>query len=64
MLSQLRSLKLTKTELIVAAWLIPFLNQIRINLRKFTILLDQAAVQGLAQEYGSAPGYEDWQNSS
>jgi len=43
-LSQLRSLKLTKTELTAAAQLMPFLNQIRIDLRKFTTLLDQAAV--------------------
>jgi len=64
MLSQLRSLKLTKTELTAAARSMPFLNQIRIDPRKFTTLLDQAAVQGSAQGYSSAPGYEDWQNSS
>jgi hypothetical protein len=41
--SQLRSLKLTKTELAAATQSIPFLDRIRIDPRKFTTLLDQAA---------------------
>jgi hypothetical protein len=40
MVSQLRSLKLTKTELAAAARSMPFLNQIRIDPRKFATLLD------------------------
>ena len=40
--SQLKSLKLTKTEPAVAALLIPFLNRIRIDPRKFTTLTNQA----------------------
>ena len=35
---QLRSKKLTKTELAAAILLIPFLNQIQIDLRKFITL--------------------------
>ena len=64
MVTQLRSLKPTKTEPIAAARSMPFLNQIRIDPRKFTTLTNQATVQGLAQGYGPAPGYEDWQNST
>ena len=64
MLSQLRSLKLTKTELTAAAQSMPFLNQIQIDPRKHTTLLNQAAVQSPAQGYSSAPGYKNWQNST
>ena len=42
----------------------PFLNRIRMDPRKFTTLLNQAAVQSPAQGYSPAPGYEDWQNSA
>ena len=64
MVGQLRSQKLTKTELAAAAPSMPFLDRIRIDQRKFTTLPDQAAVQGPAQGYSPAPGYEDWQNST
>ena len=35
-----------------------------LDLRKHTTLLNQAAVQSPAQGYSSAPGYENWQNST
>ena len=44
MVSQLKSLSLSKTELIVAIQSMPFLNQIRMDPRKFTALLNQATV--------------------
>jgi hypothetical protein len=56
--SQPRSLKLSKTEPAAAARSIPFLNQIRMDPKKLTTLSNQAAAQG------PAPGYEDWQNST
>src|ERR1700722_8192306 len=51
--SQLKSLKLNKTELAVAIQSMPSLNRIRKDPERFTALLNQAAVQRLAQ------GYED-----
>jgi hypothetical protein len=62
--SQLKSLRLSKTEPAVATRAMPFLNQIRIDLKKLTTLSNQAAAQGPAQGYGLAPGYKDWQNST
>jgi len=35
-----------------------------LDLRKHVTLLNQAVVQSPAQGYSSAPGYEDWQNST
>ena len=61
--SQLRSLKLTKPELAVAVRSMPFLDRIRMDPRKFTMLLNQAVVQRPAQGYSPAPGCEDWQNT-
>ena len=49
MVSQLKSLRLSKMELAVAARSMPFLNRIRMDPRKFTTLLNQATVQSLAQ---------------
>jgi hypothetical protein len=46
--SQLKSLRLSKTELAAAAQSMPFLNQIRIDPKEFTTLSDQAAAQGPA----------------
>ena len=48
---QLKSLRLTKTELAVAVQSIPFLNQIQKDPKRFTSLLNQAAAQSLAPEY-------------
>ena len=62
--NQLKSLRLSEMELAAAARSMPFLDRIRKDLERFTTLLDQAAVQGLAQGYKPAPGYEDWQNSA
>ena len=42
---QLKSLNLSKAELAVAAQSMPFLNQIRMDLRKYVMLLNQASVQ-------------------
>ena len=58
MVSQLKSLRLSKMELAVAARPMPFLDQIQMDPKKFTTLLNQATVQSLG------PGYEDWQNST
>jgi len=44
MVSQLKRLRLSKTELAVAIQSIPFLNQIQKDLERFTTLLNQAAV--------------------
>jgi hypothetical protein len=54
MVNQLKSLRLSKTELAAAARSMPFLDRIRIDLRKFTTLLDQAAVQSPAQHKDTA----------
>jgi hypothetical protein len=64
MVNQLKSLKLSKTELAAAAQSMPFLDRIRKDPERFTTLLDQAAVQSPAQGYSPALGYEDWQNST
>jgi len=45
MVSQLRSLKLSKAELAVAAQSMPFLDRIRMDPRKYVMLLNQASVQ-------------------
>jgi hypothetical protein len=55
---QLRSQRLSKTEPAAATRAVPFLDQIRMDLKKLTTLSNQAAAQG------PAPGYEDWQNST
>jgi hypothetical protein len=68
MVGQLRSQKLTKTELAAAARSMPFFNQIRMDPKKLTTLSNQATAQGPAQGpaqgYGPVPGYKDWQNST
>jgi hypothetical protein len=64
MVGQLKSLRLSKTELAVAARSMPFLDRTRMDPRKLTTLLNQATVQSPAQGYSPAPGYEDWQNST
>ena len=68
MVGQLKSLRLSKTEPAVAIRLIPFLNQIRMDLKELTTLsnqaTDQGSAQGPAQGYSLAPGYKDWQNST
>ena len=58
MVGQLKSLRLTKTELAVAVQSMPFLNRIRKDPKRFTALLNQAAAQSPAQ------GYEDWQSNT
>ena len=62
--SQPRSLKLSKTEPVAAAQSMLFLNRVRIDPKKLTTPSNQAAAQGPVQGYGPAPGYEDWQNST
>ena len=62
--SQLKSLRLSKTEPAVATRSMPFLDQVRMDPKKLTTPLSQAAVQSPAQGYSSAPGYEDWQSST
>jgi len=44
MVNQLKSLRLSKTELTATARLMPFLGRIRKDPRKFTTLLNQVAV--------------------
>ena len=56
MVGQLKSLRLTKTELAVVVQSMPFLNRIRKDPKRFTALLNRAAAQSLA------PEYEDWQS--
>jgi hypothetical protein len=64
MVNQLKSQKLTKTELAAAARSMPFLDRIQMDPKELTTLSNQAAAQGPAQGYGPAPGYEDWRNST
>ena len=62
MVGQLRSLRLSKTELAVATRSMPFLDRIRMDPRKLTTPLNQATAQSPAQGYSIA--YKDWQNST
>jgi len=45
MVGQLRSLKLNKTELAVAARSMPFLDRIRMDPKKYVMMLNQALIQ-------------------
>jgi len=60
MVSQLKSLRLSKSELAVAIQLMPFLNQIQKDPKRFMALLNWATAQSL----GPTIGYKDWQNST
>ena len=66
MVGQPKSLRLTETELAVAARSMLFLDRVRMDPKKLTTLSNQAAAQGpaqgLVQGYSPAPGYEDWQS--
>ena len=62
--SQPRSLKLSKTEPVAATRSMLFLNRVRMDPKKLTTPSNQAAAQGPVQGYGPAPGYKDWQNST
>jgi hypothetical protein len=58
MVDQLKSLRLRRTELAVATRSMPFINRIRMDLRKLTTPSGQSIVQS------PALGYKDWQNST
>ena len=50
MVSQLKSLKLNKTELAVAVQSMLFFNRIQMDPRKYVMLLNRAAVQSSVQD--------------